>query len=88
MIALVKPAGPDPEAERAEQEELAGLLARVAIDAAPRPGSTLELSVIEAQREALLQARDHGVYSSALLTSEMARLDARQISLELEHPPR
>lgn len=83
VIALVKPAGPDPEAERAEREELAELLTQAAGAATPRPGVALELSVIEAQREALLEARDHGTFSSALLTDAMASLDARQISQEL-----
>ena len=42
--------------------------------------------VVDPEDMALLEARDHGAYSSALLTSAMATLDARQISLELDPP--
>lgn len=44
----------------------------------------LRLAVIEAQREALLQARFEGTYSSAALTSALAVLDADQLSAELK----
>jgi monovalent cation/hydrogen antiporter len=39
--------------------------------------------MIEAQRAALLAARDEGTFSSQLLTSLLDTLDAEQISIEM-----
>lgn len=84
VIARVKPAPPDPELRRIEWEGLMDLMGEAARGAKPRPGMSLELAVVHAQRGALLDVRDYGVYGSALLTETLAILDARQISLELE----
>ncbi|MRG60844.1 sodium:proton antiporter [Agromyces sp. CFH 90414] len=43
----------------------------------------LWLEIISAQREALLAARDDGLYSSAMLAEALDRLDADQIRVEL-----
>lgn len=43
----------------------------------------LRLEIISAQREALLEARDDGIYSSAVLSRMLETLDADQISMEL-----
>lgn len=43
----------------------------------------LRLEVIAAQRDALLEARDDGIYSSAVLGRMLEELDADQISMEL-----
>ncbi|MEE4024313.1 sodium:proton antiporter [Gordonia sp. PKS22-38] len=40
-------------------------------------------AIIDAQREALLRMRDAGTYHSALLSSELAQLDAEEISLDM-----
>ncbi len=40
-------------------------------------------ATITAQRETLLRMRDNGTYHSALLTQELAQLDAEEISLDL-----
>ena len=47
----------------------------------------LQLAVIKAQREALLQARSDGTFSSGTLSSALAILDADQISAELKGAP-
>ncbi len=41
------------------------------------------LTVIAAQRSALLDARDHGTFDADVLAEELANLDASQIALEL-----
>jgi monovalent cation/hydrogen antiporter len=43
----------------------------------------LRLEIIEAQREALLAARDDGTFSASVLTGALETLDADQISMEL-----
>lgn len=43
----------------------------------------LRLEIIEAQREALLAARDDGTFSASVLTGALETLDADQISIEL-----
>lgn len=44
----------------------------------------VQLEMIEAQRAVLLAAMEEGTYSSELITSAMANLDADQISLEIK----
>ena len=43
----------------------------------------LRLEIIDAQREALLAARDDGTFSASVLTGALETLDADQISMEL-----
>lgn len=50
-------------------------------------GLKLRLEVIEAQRNALLDARDNGQFSAAVLSAALENLDADQISLELRKRP-
>ena len=47
----------------------------------PREIRELALEAIHAQRDALLQARDEGVFSSAALEGALARLDNEEILL-------
>ncbi|MEZ5087786.1 MAG: hypothetical protein R2722_16600 [Tessaracoccus sp.] len=42
--------------------------------------------MIEAKREALLVARDDGLFDAAALTTQLAALDADEISLRLRNP--
>lgn len=51
------------------------------------PSKRHALAVIKAQREALLDARDDGLFSSDALGSALAVLDADQMSLELRGVP-
>ncbi|GAA2250284.1 sodium:proton antiporter [Herbiconiux moechotypicola] len=43
------------------------------------------LEVLAAQREALLDARDHGTFDADLLAQELANLDASQIAMEMRN---
>jgi NhaP-type Na+/H+ or K+/H+ antiporter len=45
------------------------------------------IEIIEAQRTALLDARDDGTFSAEILNSALANLDADQISIELKGAP-
>jgi CPA1 family monovalent cation:H+ antiporter len=90
IVRLVKPAGIDREAAKAEHAELIGMLRGVADDivrehreAGRELPRTLRLEIIEAQREALLAARDDGTFSGSVLTGALETLDADQISMEL-----
>ncbi|WP_028049808.1 sodium:proton antiporter [Cellulomonas sp. URHD0024] len=85
------------DGSRYDQRLLDGMksvsLRRAADFAADEPRSItdqlleLQLAVIDAQREALLQARSDGTFSSAALSSALAILDADQISAELKGGP-
>ena len=46
----------------------------------------LRLRMIHAEREALLDARDEGLFSAAALGAALEELDAEQISIELKGP--
>jgi CPA1 family monovalent cation:H+ antiporter len=72
--------GPDPEPEpEPERPRLPPLPA----GATPEDYRRLRLDLIAAQREALLEARDDGIFSSAVLGGMLETLDADQISMEL-----
>ncbi len=47
----------------------------------------IQLEMIEAQRAVLLAVMDEGTFSSELISSTMANLDADQISLEIKGTP-
>jgi monovalent cation/hydrogen antiporter len=87
LVRLVKPAGVDHRAARAERTELFRMLRQVAaeVERSPRTDhhGSLRLEVIEAQREALLAARRDGAFSGSVLTGALETLDAEQISIEL-----
>ena len=81
VVHRVRPPGDDPDALRAEQVELEGIVdaaGRTARDEGRDP-----IAVITAQRTALLDARRDGRFSSAVLTSALTRLDADEIRLEM-----
>ena len=89
VVGRVKPAEVDPEAAREEHRELLKLLAD-AVAGVPLTAGGIgsadrddRLAVIDAQRKALLEARDDGLYSAAALTSALVNLDADQIAIEL-----
>ncbi|WP_448809777.1 cation:proton antiporter [Agromyces bauzanensis] len=92
VVRLVKPAGIDRAAASAERAELLAMLRGVADDVVRQHGETTEspesrrslrLLIIEAQREALLAARDDGTFSASVLTGALETLDADQISMEV-----
>ena len=87
LVRLVKPAGVDHRAAKAERAELFRMLRRVAADVEHAHGDdhagSLRLEIIRAQRGALLAARDDGAFSGSVLTGALETLDAEQISIEL-----
>ncbi|GAA3862589.1 sodium:proton antiporter [Leifsonia kafniensis] len=91
IVAWVKPStGSDPDAEAEERAQIIDLLRQAAASAEPaaQPDSKPRaLAVIELQRQALLDARDDGLYGAEALNSALAVLDADQISIELRGGP-
>jgi NhaP-type Na+/H+ or K+/H+ antiporter len=78
----------------ADDPDVAAFRARLADrDGRPDPALSsgrrirVRLEMIEAQRAALLDARDEGRFASAALTTALENLDAEQISLELRSRP-
>ncbi|MEO6944202.1 MAG: sodium:proton antiporter [Lacisediminihabitans sp.] len=101
FVHWIKPDSTNPYDNADEREALLALLKRVADDvtvtmsgtsedesSARRPGSRrLALSIITAQRIALLDARDEGSYAAESLNGALLALDAAQISIELRGAP-
>lgn len=90
------PPGPDTAAEQEEAKIYELLRASAAAVPAPEPERTPEgfaaarqhrLTVLEAQRTALLDARDHGTFDADVLAGALANLDASQIAIELRGRP-
>ncbi|GAA4832523.1 sodium:proton antiporter [Actinomycetospora corticicola] len=99
---LAPPADPDATDEQAEADRLRLLeLMRHAGDDLPEPvpaegesrTATVQaqvrwrIAVLEAQRAALLDARDHGTFDADALEEALANLDASQIAIELRVRP-
>ncbi|GAA1760923.1 cation:proton antiporter [Agromyces humatus] len=84
--------------EGADEEPTPATAAKTGADAAGRGHGTsdrlidaeqvrlLRLRMIRAEREALLDARDEGLFSAAALGAALEELDAEQISIELKGP--
>jgi NhaP-type Na+/H+ or K+/H+ antiporter len=91
LIRLLKPAVDDP-AEL--EEERAKVLTMVQDAAAAVPAVAGEsrkahaLKGLQASRDALLDARDLGVYDSSILGHVLATVDSGQITLEMQGGPR
>lgn len=86
VIAWVKPTPPPSDSEiAAQRDQLKTLLRGAARHAgvAKGAGPTEKLTVLRAQRRALLRARDEGLYDADLLSDALQVLDARTITLEL-----
>ncbi|WP_062076380.1 cation:proton antiporter [Demequina globuliformis] len=91
-IALLKPSrGATPQEEAAERAELDRYLDDAAAQAraayrADDPAyhrTTQRIAVIEAKRDALIEARGLGIFSSEVLSATLDKLDAEQIRLEM-----
>lgn len=76
VVGWVKPAP-----ERVDPGERERLNALLAAAAAATDGD--HVTALEAQREALLDARDDGAFSAGVLNAALAQLDAEQIGVEL-----
>ncbi|WP_203654097.1 cation:proton antiporter [Demequina activiva] len=92
VVRWVKPSmGASPAERRAERERLDALMdeasARVRREFASQEhhgrGGAQHLAVIRARRDALLDARDVGTFSSPVLSQALHELDVEQIRLEL-----
>ncbi|MDR5700034.1 cation:proton antiporter [Agromyces aerolatus] len=82
-------ADPASPAESAPVSDLVARVEREASAPARRPSEEefrqLRLEIIAAQRDALLEARDDGIFSSEVLGRMLETLDADQISMELRN---
>jgi len=91
VVVATGPASQDlTESELDEHRRLLDLLEDAAASVVPpesRSKKRIRLDVIDAQRQALLDARDDGVFDARMLGSALAALDADQISLELKGGP-
>ncbi|WP_314676395.1 sodium:proton antiporter [uncultured Rhodococcus sp.] len=91
VVVATGPAAQDlTESELDEHRRLLDLLEDAAASVVPPEGRSkkrIRLDVIDAQRQALLDARDDGVFDARMLGSALAALDADQISLELKGGP-
>lgn len=95
LIGRLHPAGPDPEAEKAERLEVLAMLHDVG-PTVERPADTSQESwtayrearihQLRLQRDALLDARDDGAFSAEVLEGALANLDADELSLQLKGP--
>lgn len=97
-LKIVKPSAADPEAEREERRRLMELLYEAG-NAVPAPETTertpeafaqhksARLKRIQAQRSALLDARDDGTFSADVLAGALSNLDADEISIDLKGDP-
>lgn len=91
VVAAVGPADQDlTSSELDEHRRLLALLEDASAGFVPPEGQSkkkTQLDVIDAQRQALLDARDDGLFDARMLGSALAALDADQISLELKGGP-
>lgn len=84
FVALIKPTpAPSKEAQDEERREILQLMIDAKEDLLAR-GEASELDVIEAQRTALLKARDERLFDSAILAGALAVLDADHISVQMK----
>ncbi|MFD9679084.1 cation:proton antiporter [Rhodococcus sp. NPDC059969] len=91
VVVATGPAAQDlTESELDEHRRLLELLEDASVSVVPPEGRSkkrIRLDVIDAQRQALLDARDDGLFDARMLGSALAALDADQISLELKGGP-
>ncbi|CCH29582.1 cation:proton antiporter [Actinosynnema sp. NPDC047251] len=77
--------------EQADEREQILALVRAAAADTPRPEGLSDkehlLAVLDAQREALLDARDDGTFDADALSSALRAVDAEQITIELRGGP-
>ncbi|MDO4916063.1 MAG: sodium:proton antiporter [Rothia sp. (in: high G+C Gram-positive bacteria)] len=85
LVRWIKPEGDDPALREKEQAALRKLTHDIVekLTSSEESAQLSRLEVIHAQRQALLEAREIGSYSSAVLTEELERLDAFEISFNL-----
>lgn len=97
LIRILKPNGDDPEVRKEEQEKVlqlirdtAGAPQRTDSDAAAARAMGIDerLKQIQSSRDALLDARDEGVFSADVLGSALASLDAMELAMDVRRDAR
>ncbi|WP_084102835.1 sodium:proton antiporter [Demequina sp. NBRC 110051] len=84
VVEWLKPSrGANADEAAREQDELDAHLAQAVADAGGSAALGSRIAVIEVERAALIDARHLGIFSSALLSDTLNRLDTEQIRLEL-----
>jgi NhaP-type Na+/H+ or K+/H+ antiporter len=93
LIRLLKPKGDDPEAKREEQQRILRVIQEssgftpppnLTDDGKPRDWKIDErLQQIQKSRDALLDARDEGVFSADVLGNALASLDAMELAIDV-----
>lgn len=92
--------GDDPDAERHRQEQREGVLALMrtaeqhstaGVPSSPETAESSEkqhrLRIIRAQRDAVLDARDDGIFDADILEHALANLDAAEIAIDMRGGP-
>ncbi|MEO7374735.1 MAG: sodium:proton antiporter [Terrimesophilobacter sp.] len=101
FVTWIKPESAEPQDDTKERAAILALLSRIGNEVADTvPGAEetdatqshaaskrLALAIIEAKRNALLDARDDGSFAAEPLNSALVTLDAEQISIELKSAP-
>ena len=90
LIRVLKPAVDDPAQLRDEQSKVLAMVRDTANAVEEQPGESrkqFHLRRLKASREALLDARDLGVYDAAVLGHALATVDSGQITLEMQGGP-
>lgn len=88
LVRWIKPGSPNRTVLADERSRMLDMLAEIArAHDAQSPSKSRALKIVEAQRNALLDARDIGAYSAELIAHALMNLDADQISIELKGGP-
>jgi len=94
IVKLLKPAVPDPSVEFEERKKMMDVLRQASETVITERGAEnhfdkeTRLAVLDAQRNALLDARDDGTFDADVLGSALTVLDADQIAITLRGGPR
>jgi CPA1 family monovalent cation:H+ antiporter len=97
LIRLLKPKGDDPEAKKEEQQRVLQVIRETSgftpppesDDGQPRDWRMDDrLKQIQRSRDALLDARDEGVFSADVLGNALASLDAMELAIDVRRDAR
>ncbi len=95
LIRLLKPKGDDPEAKKEEQQRIMRVIQESSGFTPPRSATPEDddrprdwhiderLAQIRKSRDALLDARDEGVFSADVLGNALASLDAMELAIDV-----
>lgn len=94
LVKLLKPAVPDPADEFDERSKIMEVLRTASEEVITERGAEgpfdkqTRLAVLDAQRNALLDARDDGTFDADILSNSLTVLDADQIAITLRGGPK